>query len=196
MDANAIQHGPAANGVGPRTPFSHPVEIRPAFRHGIHTGDGLFATCDIHKGETVVSFVEGGYLRMRPWAPYCMEHGLPADWASFVGSKCLPAPTKRVTTVVFYDVSWTSADKPPEWSFMNHSTTDPNVRPVTPYGTSCVVRFVTLRRILEGEELVFDYGGYKYRTESNFYTGLKFGSKIHFYGRVAAEGILAITYEN
>ena len=32
-------------------------------------------------------------------------------------------------------------------------------------------------------------------THSNFYTGLKFGSKTHFYGRVAPEGILAITYE-
>ena len=33
-------------------------------------------------------------------------------------------------------------------------------------------------------------------TSFNFYTGLKFMSKTHFYGRVAAEGILAITYEN
>ena len=33
-------------------------------------------------------------------------------------------------------------------------------------------------------------------TSLNFYTGLKFMSKTHFYGRVAAEGILAITYEN
>ena len=33
-------------------------------------------------------------------------------------------------------------------------------------------------------------------TVFNFYTGLKFMSKTHFYGRIAAEGILAITYEN
>ena len=33
-------------------------------------------------------------------------------------------------------------------------------------------------------------------TSLNFYTGLKFMSKTHFYGRIAAEGILAIIYEN
>ena len=32
-------------------------------------------------------------------------------------------------------------------------------------------------------------------TPSNFYTGLKFGSKKHFYGRVAPEGILALHME-
>ena len=32
-------------------------------------------------------------------------------------------------------------------------------------------------------------------TEPNFYTGLKFGSKKHFYGRVAPEGILALHME-
>ena len=30
----------------------------------------------------------------------------------------------------------------------------------------------------------------------NFYTGLKFGSKTHFYGRAAPGGILANAYEN
>ena len=33
-------------------------------------------------------------------------------------------------------------------------------------------------------------------TVFNFYTGLKFMSKAHFYGRVAGRRILAITYEN
>jgi hypothetical protein len=160
MDANAVQHGPAANGVGPRTPFAHPVEIKPAFRHGIHIGDGLFAMREFRKGETVVSFVEGGYLRMHEWGLYCLAHDLPSDWAGFLGSKCIPPPTKRVATVVLYDTSWTSADTRPEWTFMNHSTTAPNVRPVLPSGRSCVIRFVALRRVLEGEELVFDYGGY------------------------------------
>ena len=58
------------------------------------------------------------------------------------GVKCLPPPTKRVATVVLYDTSWTSADTRPEWTFMNHTTTAPNVRPVLPSGRSCVIRFV------------------------------------------------------
>ena len=33
-------------------------------------------------------------------------------------------------------------------------------------------------------------------TVFNFYTGLKFGSKTHFYGRAAPGGILANAYEN
>ena len=36
---------------------------------------------------------------------------------------------------------------------------------------------------------------YKYSFKF-LYGPIKFGSKIHFYGRVAPEGILAITYEN
>ena len=43
---------------------------------------------------------------------------------------------------------------------MNHSTATPNVRPFIPSGGSYTIRFLALRRILEGEELVFDYGGY------------------------------------
>eukprot|EP00966_Prymnesium_polylepis_P084688 1960583-Prymnesium_polylepis.2 len=159
MDATAVQHGPAANGVGPRTPFAH-VEVRPAFRHGIHIGDGLFATCEFQQGDTVASFVEGGYLRMHEWGPHCLAHDLPADWAGFVSNRCLPPPSKRVVAVVLYDTSWVSADTRPAWTFMNHSTTTPNVRPFIPSGGSSAIRFIALRRILEGEELVFDYGGY------------------------------------
>ena len=50
----------------------------------------------------------------------------------------------------------------PMWSYMNHSTDNPNVRPVIPARKrqTCTSRFVASRRILEGEEIVYNYGGY------------------------------------
>ena len=42
----------------------------------------------------------------------------------------------------------------------------------------------------------YKLGRHHTSTVPNFYTALKFGSKTQFYGRVALDGILAITYEN
>ena len=65
-----------------------------------------------------------------------------------------------MVAVVLYDTFWVSANTRPAWTFMNHSTATPNVHPFIPSGGSCTIRFLALRRILKGEELVFDYGGY------------------------------------
>ena len=182
MDANALEHGDAANGAGPRTPFAesktadsasstaNPVEcagdamsvIAPAARLNASTGlqesigEGLFATCDIAIGTIVAAFGEGMYVRRGDWPIYCKARGLPAEWAGFLTMHTLPPPTKAKAAVMYCDRTWTDMLHRPQWSYLNHSTT-PNVTAQRDkQGTS-----VTWRAhlpITAGEELTFHYG--------------------------------------
>ena len=165
MDANAIEHGPAANGAGPRTPFSEKVAVRPAYRGGIRIGDGLFATDDIREGEEIAAFIDGAYMRLNLWEFYCASHNLPYDWAGFLTYKGLPPPTKRVVQVMMYDAHWTSADTRPLWTYINHASTfgtkwNANCRPVVPTRSQdCRVVFYATCDIAAQTEIMFDYGG-------------------------------------
>ena len=76
--------------------------------------------------------------------------------------------------------------------------------PATPYGGSRVaspsfLRILTALHPTEQRAVTqvrYIVEGTRTSTTPNFYTGLKFGSKKHFYGRVAPEGILTLHIKN
>ena len=76
--------------------------MRSSHRSGIHISNGLFAACDLRKGEEIADFADGAYMRLRLWEFYCASQNLPPKWAGFLGSKCLPTPAKHVTQVIIY----------------------------------------------------------------------------------------------
>ena len=136
------------------------VEVRAASE--INMGLGLHAVTPFAAGAEVASFIEGQWMPLSNWQAYCDQFELPSDWAGFRAPKCLPPPTKRIKDVMLYDATWTSPATRPSWSYLNH---DPNPNccasmPARNNINDCTVRFIALRNIAAGEELVIMYGGY------------------------------------
>ena len=132
--------------------------IRAASRNGVSIGQGLFAATAIQKGRLVTQFRGvGGRMRMDDWEPYCALHGLPPEWAGIEATRSLPPPAKKMAAVMLYDTSWTRGRTRPRWTYANHAG-NPNCIATTTSKHGDLVVWVTLRDVLQGEELTYGYG--------------------------------------